>query len=405
MNRPNLRVLLLPNDPYPLKRVHLSELYEKEFTKFGNEIIWILQTDRLTTGTKVLKKKNNRYILIQSKKSNNIISYYLNRIASFKKYKLAKKAMKNHAVDIIISSDGIIEGLIGYRLSKKYNVPFVYYLTSLFFEIDRSLYRKEKNLINLFRYVSSFTQEFLYKYLISKSVLFHPISKAMGDYYLDIFPQKLMFPLPLCPSNYFYNFKKPNRKRMSYKMVYVGQIYPVRNLEFLLKVVSHIKRKYEINNVELYLIGPSKKRYVESLKRIAITYNVERNIKFINEVPLRRIPRLLISFDIGLSLLPPILAYKVSSPTKVVEYLSVGLPVIANKEIDDQKEIIEKSKGGFAVKYDLDEVSKKIVFLLKNKETALEMGMKGRFWIQKNRNYELLARTLSRVYATLKSNE
>jgi glycosyltransferase involved in cell wall biosynthesis len=105
--------------------------------------------------------------------------------------------------------------------------------------------------------------------------------------------------------------------------------------------------------------------------------------------------------NIGLCVLPPIHAYKVSSPTKVAEYLSVAIPVIANSEIEDQRRIIEFSGGGISPRYDLDEVVDSILQLANDPSGARRMGENGREWILKNRSYAKLARDLNKKYLTI----
>ena len=42
----------------------------------------------------------------------------------------------------------------------------------------------------------------------------------------------------------------------------------------------------------------------------------------------------------GLCFLPPTKNFTISSPTKVIEYLSMKIPVLINKEIIDQENIV-----------------------------------------------------------------
>ena len=107
---------------------------------------------------------------------------------------------------------------------------------------------------------------------------------------------------------------------------------------------------------------------------------------------------LLSECTIGISPLYPYERFKVSTPSKLVEYLSVGLPSVANNEISDQSEILALSEGGLAVDYNSTSFSNAILWLLDNSDEALKMGNKGKKWMLNNRNYKKLARDLEKKY-------
>ena len=102
--------------------------------------------------------------------------------------------------------------------------------------------------------------------------------------------------------------------------------------------------------------------------------------------------------DIGISPIKPNKRYIVSTPTKTIEYLSCGLPVVCNKEILDQKHIIQKSNGGLAVSYDENKFTKAIMYIIDNKDIYQKMSKNGKKWIFDNRTYNDLSVDLIQKY-------
>ena len=57
--------------------------------------------------------------------------------------------------------------------------------------------------------------------------------------------------------------------------------------------------------------------------------------------------------DIGVSLILPTYFYKLSSLIKVLEYIVIAKPVIANEEIPEHKEVLEESGRGILTPFTL----------------------------------------------------
>ena len=113
---------------------------------------------------------------------------------------------------------------------------------------------------------------------------------------------------------------------------------------------------------------------------------------------LEEVPEELSGSHVGLCLLPPIDAYRVSSPTKVLEYLALGIPVVANREIEDQRRVIELSGGGETPSFESREIAKSIMKMVRDRGILSEMSRKGREWVLSNRVYGSLSERLERYY-------
>lgn len=389
----------MPKEKYPFTRLRLSELFQKELTKLNIKIFWIAQNSNSINKDVKFIKGNNKYYLIKSFSNDMIIKNFFDRLYSLKKiYILYKVLKKEKNIEILIANDGIIEGLICllFKIIKK--KPFCFYLSGLFYEIDKNEYKLNKDLKSFILFYFSYVKEPLYKIIIYNSDIFHPITSKMSSYFLKKNDKRLdILPLPLCPSSFFFKYKPDNNNNKT--LLYVGKINYSRKLEILLDILNIIVNKKYLKDTKLIIIGKlSTKEIKDKLILKAKKMNILMNLRIYDEVSISEVPIIISKSNIGLSILPPISAYKVSSPTKVVEYLSVGIPVVVNSEIDDQDFIVNKSKGGYSVKYDINLLADKIYYLLKNPNKANEMGLKGKNWILKNRNYKILATKLKKKY-------
>ncbi len=78
-----------------------------------------------------------------------------------------------------------------------------------------------------------------------------------------------------------------------------------------------------------------------------------------------------------------------TSPTKLIEYMALGRPVVANDH-PEQRLVLEKSGAGICVSYNEGAFAEAIIELLNNPEKADEMGRKGRLYVKKERTYKVI---------------
>jgi glycosyltransferase involved in cell wall biosynthesis len=258
--------------------------------------------------------------------------------------------------------------------------------------------KNKLNLKNLLNYSRSLLSEKTYKYIISECDVFMPISQYMVKYYESDFPDKNMFPLPIQAPVYFLKQKVTfDEYKNNNRLIYVGQISYLRRLDFLIRVLANVRKT--IKDMELWMVGPpQQKGIIENLKKLARNHSVYENVRFFGDVPKEKVPILISKSNIGLSPIPPLKSYQISSPTKTIEYLAVGIPVVANKEILDQQEVIQVTGGGYCPKYNIEDFSEKILKLIRNKNESFSMGQKGKEWVLKNRSYKNKAKELEELY-------
>ena len=115
---------------------------------------------------------------------------------------------------------------------------------------------------------------------------------------------------------------------------------------------------------------------------------------FTGRVARADVPRYIRGARCSVSVIPPDERYVLSSPTKVVESLGMAVPVVANREIVDQAELIERSGGGLAVPYERQAVAHAILELLRDPSGSRARGQRGREYVVEERSYSRLSRTL-----------
>ncbi len=105
------------------------------------------------------------------------------------------------------------------------------------------------------------------------------------------------------------------------------------------------------------------------------------------------------SAAIGLSPIPRGFLLDGSSPTKVPEYLSLGLPVVCNDN-PDQQAIVESTRCGLCVSYTGLDFARAVVSLARQSEENLrQMSERGRAYALGFRSYHRIAQSVASAYS------
>ena len=407
MTKRLLKMLILPKESYPTNRPMLIEFWNKEFSKLGHRVIWVMQSKQPLRRVKISRWQGSKIYLIPSSIRTNLWKMIKNIMSGLiYKFTVANKIMREENVGIIHAHDGAYEGILGLYLSKRYKKLFSFGYTTPFTEMERSNLYDFRGVELLLRFIRHKFREIGYKLILRHVDMVFPISRYMGERISknENVPVDKIFPISECATEHFLNFKTDDKNERENKIIYTGTLGKQNKLDFLLRTFKLVLESHY--DAKLLLVGwGERKGDVQDLINYAKKLGIEKNVEFTGKQSYHKMPAYISKAVIGVSPIPPLPYFLVSTPTKCVEYLSLGIPAVANKEIYDHKEILTKSGGGFAVNYDEIEFADSIIWLLKHPEEAKEMGKRGREWIKENRTYEKMAKNLEqKYYETIKES-
>jgi glycosyltransferase involved in cell wall biosynthesis len=130
----------------------------------------------------------------------------------------------------------------------------------------------------------------------------------------------------------------------SFILIYPGTLAPRYGLEISIKALVELIPK--IPQICLVIIGGGNSSYKETLVQLAHQLGVISHVQFCSPVPVEEIPCILAGADVGIypALCSPHM--NIATPTKVLEYAYMGIPIIASR-----LSILEDLFGNSAIKY------------------------------------------------------
>ncbi len=218
------------------------------------------------------------------------------------------------------------------------------------------------------------------------------------------FPKSRIMPLPMGinPSWCHWDIKENTIKKKyrlgnSRVILYSGTLDKLRKLDMIIEAFSIVR--VQEDDLKLLLVGDGDDRL--HLQQLAKSSGYSNDIVFVGKVPYQDMPKILKTATIALCPVPPLDIYLISSPTKLFEYMVMGIPIIANEEIPEQRDALEESSGGVLVKFNAESFAIKIIELLNSPEKTLSMGINGQKWVLVNRSYERMAIDVEKRYFEL----
>jgi colanic acid biosynthesis glycosyl transferase WcaI len=154
---------------------------------------------------------------------------------------------------------------------------------------------------------------------------------------------------------------------------YVGTMGMAHGLETIIAAAAQLR---DANPEIVFLMlgeGSEKERIVALARERGLT-----NLRFVDQHPREKIPAYICASDACLVLLKKTDLFKTVIPTKMLEFMSCGRPVILG--VDGQaRAILEEARGGLVIEPEnSDALVKAIRYLEANRELARALGQNGR---------------------------
>lgn len=180
------------------------------------------------------------------------------------------------------------------------------------------------------------------------------------------------------------SFGNVNFLEKKMKFVYSGGITKIRG-------ALEMAHSSNITSTEILFFGPIE----DSIKDILKDFN---NIKLMGSIDQDDLFQELKNSTVGLILFHKVPNHMVSSPNKMFEYMAAGMAIIAS-DIPMWKEVIDTYKCGICVDpYNIDEISKAIMYMKNHPDEVFQMGKNGREAVINHFSWENEQNTLFLVY-------
>ncbi|MAT41898.1 MAG: hypothetical protein CL609_06120 [Anaerolineaceae bacterium] len=212
-------------------------------------------------------------------------------------------------------------------------------------------------------------------------------------------PSKIIV-LPNVPNPKLFQPKKKLDQSDSEKiiLIYPGTIAPRYGLHVVIQAIAILKE--EVPNLTLQIVGSSNE-YLTELECLSESLGVRRMIDFHPAVPIDQIPALMQQATIGIYPAIPDSHMEIATPTKVQEFVAVGLPVIASRI-----KVLTQQFSDNAILYfppgDAELFAKQIKLLINNPSLAENMVVTARSEWKKFRDWDCEEKKYLKLLSSLK---
>lgn len=396
----NYQYIFITADDFPTPRPDVDILFGKYFRERNHKIDWVVRAaDGEKSGGHINWRGFNVWVASTNNGSRRIDRVH-KHILSLRNELRIFSLVKRESYDFILVKDKFIAAIMGLFATWKTSMKFVYWLSFPYPEASLLKAKLEDSKYPVFYRIRGVLFGILLYRVICRFadhiiVQSEEMKRQMTLHGVE--PGK-MSALPMGVDEEIIGFSTTIDASHQKNIVYLGALNRLRKLDFLLQAFAHIAHKHVDSMI--YFVGdsddPSDKAYLESEAR---RLNISGQVCFTGFLPKEEAMAYVANATLCVSPIPPGPVFNVSSPTKTLEYMALGRPVVAN-DIPDTLEVLEGSGGGICTPYEIKPFGDAIDWILRHPEEGQKMGDLGRKYIIKHRTYSALADQLELTYNT-----
>ena len=294
--------------------------------------------------------------------------------------KIVLKKIKENSKSIVIHSRSYLPGLIGLYSKRKFNTGFIFD-TRGFWADERTeggIWKKSNPISFLiYSYLKKKEKEML---MSADSIisLTHKAKSIILDWKLGIVSEKITI-IPCCADLNHFSKENLNVNHLASIQTKFSQL---KN-KFVLSYVGSLGTFYMVDEMMSFFKSLSEKTEAvfliitkdseELVLRAAKKYGVTSDKLIIVSSQRKDMPYYISLSNASLFFIKPTFSKLASSPTKMGELLSMGVPIITNAGIGDVDEIIRESNCGLIInRFNKTEYQEAVINILENGNTYLK---------------------------------
>jgi glycosyltransferase involved in cell wall biosynthesis len=317
------------------------------------------------------------------------------------------RALRHGRPDCIQVRDKIASGVLGRVAAALLRVPFIYWMSFPIvegFEVRRDdIARHGRGVKWLGHALRAWASRVaIYRVVLPGARHMFVQSDAMADWLAAKgFDRARMTAVPMGVDAHLFdraNVEPVMDARLDGRRVvlYLGRIARSRRSDFLLDVAELLRACNP--DVLLVIAGdaPSDDEMAWMRREIAAR-GLDGHVLLTGWLPQRTALGYAVRAEVGLSPIPRGTLFDVSSPTKLVEYLALGIPSVAN-DIPDQKQVIDESGAGLCVPMEAGPFADAVLELLNDGTLAAEFALRGPPYVTSHRTYDILGNNVAKIY-------
>lgn len=186
---------------------------------------------------------------------------------------------------------------------------------------------------------------------------------------------------------------QPNKDTPSF--FYIGLLSFERAFDTLVDALANLKSNYPQFTVDLF----GRRTFTNTaLAQLPHFKHVRNHLRFYGYTDQRMAFSSITGATAGLALLKPVGDYPESYPTKLFEYMALGLPVVTS-DFPLYRAVVEQNKCGICVSADnAQQITDALTYLIEHPDEARAMGQRGRQAVEKTYNWHSESLKLLRFY-------
>jgi glycosyltransferase involved in cell wall biosynthesis len=388
-------LLIVTRDRFPPFRVDLTELFGR-WLSVRFDLDWVMRSD-VGTGAALEANPGERFVV----SGPSIWSWFAVQVVQ------AVRVARGE-VDLVQVRDAALSAALFLIAARIGGAPFVYWMSYPMVEgyRHRALDRRARGgpARRLGRLVyGAAAAAALYRWILpSAAHVFVQSARMKEDVAAKGLPPDRMTAVPMGVSVQAFRHIAPAadpRLEGRKVLVYVGALDPERKPELLADALGRVATAGF--DAVLVLVGETATADRRRIEQAAARTGVGDRLLFTGRLPLAEALGYVRRADVCLApfpVWPP--TYLSATPTKLVEYLAMGRPVVAGDH-PDQRRVIESSGAGVIASPGCEAFAAAILGLLADPVRAEAMGARGPPWVAAHRDYAHISRTVEAVYDRL----
>lgn len=396
-----IRMLVIARDGFPPFRVDVTVLFGQELASRGFEIDWILQSEK-DCDREIKCRWGSGSIWVGrtdtgKSRLRRLRKHCLGFLHDLKVIRLSREVR----YDVLQVKDKVLAALPALWSARRSGSAFVYWLSFPLPEASTYVARiGAARYPLLYRIRGWILFRLLYRFILPRADHIFVQSEQMRSDLVGygISASKMT---PVSMGVELKDFDRiltpaPESADVPPTIAYLGTLVSERRIDFLVRCLAVVLR--DRPDVRLLLVGGGDRPDdEEQIRAEASRLGVLDHLQITGFLRRDEALRLVSRATVCVSPFYPTPILNSTSPTKLIEYMALGRPVVANDH-PEQRLVLEQSRAGFCVPYDENAFAAAILRVMSNPAEAAAMGRRGHEYVENHRDYRRIAEFVAQEY-------